>query len=801
MNRRVTTRPPAKTSQTRRAAVFLALVVLALIYNAAPAIGQTSSSGQFTVETANLKTSTNTVPVVVGDRPPQGRAGGTLLAQAGPESNVAVIRPDRGRSNARAQWQTSWGQRGSGNSVDIDMSRLGTGSHSLNLQVFDDRSAPGSAPPTIIDVPPEPGAPLAKIRPDRRQVNQGERVRFSSVSNHPDRKRRIVRSQWQTSWGPGGTGKSIDIDTSLLSEGSYRVSLEVHDDRGARGSATATLIVSSPQRQPPAARITPRRREVEQGQQARFDGGRSADADGEIQKWTWSIDGRSVGVGPSVRIETRNLSPGEYRVRLDVRDQQRLSASDEATLVVAAQPREADAAIVELNVSPAEVLLNQEVQIRAVVANRGQATLRNLPIDFYIVRARIGQATLLSLEPGESKEVYLNWASKYRGLHTIVATVNPDDRPAERDRGNNTHSIKVTVVEPPSVVINPGTLEVNPGETAAFSSQLVYPGPADLGNIDYFWRGPGDRTGNGPAFEIDTSELPSGRYKITLQVRGRRGFEASAETTLVIRKVFSSASAEFWLSADNQRPRTGQDVRFSGGMKPALDGVEYRLTFGDGKETEWVTRPVAIHRYDKPGNYTVWLRARRAGKFIGSKLIRVAVIESTYAVSLSAKSEKMHAGEPLTLSAAVKPPVDDVEFQFQFGDGEPFGWTREAVVSHTYKNQGAYNAFVMARIPGVGIVQSPPVQINLVPPPGVLWPWLIAVLAILAGLAAAFWRKRRRAPAEGSFNVVLRLNLRALRIATQGEVNGGYAIGLRTRRGRFRFDIDRTAPNPDVGKE
>ena len=747
----------------------------------------------------------------------QGRTTATLVVQARPRPPIARIspdgsqvnqgarvrfsstsyHPDRSRRIVRTQWQTSWRQRGSGNFIDVDTGRLSPGTYRVNLQVYDDRGARDSAAATLV-VQARARPPVARIDPDRRQVNQGERVKFSSASYHQDRDRRIVRSQWQTSWGQGGTGNSIDIDTSRLNEGNYRVNLEVYDDRGARGSATATLLVSALPKQPPVARIAPRRHEVQQGGAAEFDGRASLDPDGKIQEWSWSLDDRRVGTQPSIRIDTSTLNPGEHRIRLDVRDEQDLTANDEAILTVVQRPRDFDAALVQLDVSPAQTAPNQNVSIRAVVANRGKDTLQNVEVRFQILRTQIGRVVLPSLAPGQSREATATWLAKLPGEHIVVATVNPDNQPPETNRTNNIRRRSILVFTRPEVRIDPNPLEVSQGDVAIFSSRVAFPGQQEPTPVEYQWRGPGTRTGRDPAFEFDTSDLPPGRYKIILELSDRRGFEAKAESTLIIRPV----KAEVWLAADNERPQTGIEVRFSGGMEPASDGVEYRFVFGESEETDWMTTPEAIHRYDKPGNYTVRLLARRAGDVIGSKSISVAVTETSYALFLRVDGDNIGAGEALTLIASVEPPVDDIEYQFQFGDGEASGWMRAAAVTHTYKDQGEYTALVVARIAGARIVQSPPVRISMGAAKGVLWLWLGAGVAALGALAAAAYsRKTRRAAIKGSFSVVPRLNLDTLRFETRGKVSSGYVIGLRTVRGRPRFETDRSAPIPDVGKD
>ncbi|HEY7557396.1 MAG TPA: PKD domain-containing protein [Candidatus Binatia bacterium] len=868
--------------------------------------GQTSNRQRFVVDTTNLKPSTYPLTLIVIDRQQrQGRGHATLVVEARPhvESRPPVARinrailevqqgeparfsstsyhPDRTGKITHSSWQTSWGQKASGDYIDIDTSRLNARSYTLTLEVIDNRGARDSARATLVVTPAPALPPVARISPDGSRVNEGMPVRFFNKSHHPDGKRKIISAQWQTSWGQRASGDYIDIDTSRLKPGEHSVSLRVVDDNHAADSAKAILIVEDPKalmppvaiitpdqrrvyqgapvdfadasyhpiretrivsrrwntqwgqtdlgntlnvdtaslspgtywitlqvvdqhkkadsaravleilqpvqpQQPPIARITPKRIEVQRREPVRFDGSGSSDADGKIRTWTWSLNDRPIDRKPAANIDTRGLSPGEYRVRLEVTDEQGLTARDEALLVIIVPPRDVDAAIVQLDVLPAPVMPNRQVEIRAMVANRGKDALRNVPVRFEIGGVRIAEKTLPSLAAGETKEVTVSWIPKFTGERFVIATVNPDNQPPESNRTNNATQRAILVFTEPVIKIAPSPLEVRQGDMAKFTGVVTIPGRPAGRDITYFWRGPGNRTGHGAEFQFDTHELSQGDYKIVLEISDSSGFKATANTTLKV----LGAKPQVWLTADTQSPEAGGDVRFNAGTRPDLSQVQYKFLFGDGEETEWDVRAQAVHRYAKSGDYTARLLARRTGMDLGETFIGISVKHTAYAVSLRTETESVSAGDPLAFIANIEPSADDVEYLFRFGDGQESGWTRSPAATHSYSGNGDFEATVEARIRGAQAVRSPVIHVNVSTSPLPPWLWIGAGFAVVAAAAAAYVKKTRLTRIHSGFAVVPKLNLDDLRVETQGQLKSGCEISLRTVRGQSRYDIE-----------
>jgi hypothetical protein len=642
-----------------------------------------------------------------------------------------------------------------------------------------------------------PAAPKAEIDPPRRVVTQGQPATFDSKSiADPDTP--ITVYQWSGPDRQTSNNHRFIVNTAGLKPSTYTVTLMVRDRRQRQARDSATLIVEARTQQdvpgstrPPVARINRAKVEVQQGASVRFSSASyHPDRNRKIIRSSWQTSWGQRASGDYIDVDTRALNPGEYRVRLEVADDQGLTAREEALLIVVAPPRDFDAAILELDVSPAPVTPNREVHIRVRVANRGKDALKNLPVRFEIAGARIGQITLPTIAPGETNEVTLKWFAESAGEQIVIATVNPDNQPPETNRANNVRRYSISVLDGLNVSIEPRTLEVNQGDAAKFSARIEMPGQPGRRALKYLWRGPGNRRGEDAEFSVDTSELKPGDHRIVLEISELGGIKPTAAATLRIRP----PSAEVWLAADNQNPEIDGNVNFTSGTRPELSGVTYKFIFGDGGETDWSPRAEAVHRYDTPGNYTVRLLARRAGANLGETSVGINVNAIAYAVALRTESDAVRAGEPLAFIANVEPPDADVEYLFIFGDGRESGWTRSPTASHSYSRDGAYKATVAARIRGAQIIRGPVIRVNISASPWRPWLWLSAGFAAIAAAAAAYMRKSRLARIRSGLAVVPKLNLDDLRVETQGKLNSGCEISLRTVRGPSRSDIEASGP-------
>jgi hypothetical protein len=86
------------------------------------------------------------------------------------------------------------------------------------------------------------------------------------------------------------------------------------------------------------------------------------------------------------------------------------------------------------------------------------------------------------------------------------------------------------------------------------------------------------------------------------------------------------------------------------------------------------------------------------------------------AVRLNAYPMEVQASEAVRLEAHVEPETEDLEFVFEFGDGERSERQSESRVLHRYSIAGTYGAFVKVYREGREITESQPVNITAVAP-------------------------------------------------------------------------------------
>jgi len=160
----------------------------------------------------------------------------------------------------------------------------------------------------------------------------GEKISFDASKSSASGAK-IVSYTWD--FGDNTTGSGVTVTHAYSSEGSYKVTLTVKDDRGASNSATKTISVKNPKKnEPPVAKATASQTAAETLEVVTFDASGSYDPDGAIVSYSWSFgDGQS---GDGVTITHAYRSSGSYLVTLTVVDDQ--GAVAQATIRIRVRP-------------------------------------------------------------------------------------------------------------------------------------------------------------------------------------------------------------------------------------------------------------------------------------------------------------------------------------------------------------------------------------------------------------------------------------------------------------------------------
>lgn len=194
------------------------------------------------------------------------------------------------------------------------------GTFNANCRVTDNDGITGSDTRRVIVDPAPNNLPVADAGPDKPNETQGVQVFFHGSGTDTDGN--ISLYEWD--FEGDGTydyidGKSGDTFHVYADAGSYLAVLRVTDNRNAKGTDTAGVIVKS--NQAPIANAGPDQ-SVAAGEQVSFSGAASRDPEGSITKYSWDFDSSDglqedfTGVAP---VHTY-LRGGSYLVTLTVYD-------------------------------------------------------------------------------------------------------------------------------------------------------------------------------------------------------------------------------------------------------------------------------------------------------------------------------------------------------------------------------------------------------------------------------------------------------------------------------------------------
>ena len=222
------------------------------------------------------------------------------------------------------QWSFGDGTTGSG-SVTPHWFTSG-GAFSVTLTVTDNDGATDSATHLVQvgapNLPPVASFTVAQI--------VGEWVQFdASASFDPDGS--IASYQWN--YGDGGTGVGPTPWHQFTSGGSFLVTLTIVDDDGLSSTATQPITVGQAQ-QPPVASFTYSPLSPQVGQTITLNASSSYDPDGTLVSYRWDLNGDGITDASGPFGQVSFASPGGVVIRLEVTDDDGLSASTSQPIVI-----------------------------------------------------------------------------------------------------------------------------------------------------------------------------------------------------------------------------------------------------------------------------------------------------------------------------------------------------------------------------------------------------------------------------------------------------------------------------------
>jgi len=631
------------------------------------------------------------------------------LAEAGPERHAMVGEPvlfDGGASQdpdgnlIGYAWEFGDGHQGEG--LVTRHAYRAEGTYTARLTVTDDSGLTNATAEDTarIHVRPRPNmAPIADAGPDRAAV-VGERVVFdATASRDPDGA--ILGYFWDL--GDGARARGPTIAHVWRRPGIFEVTLEVEDD-GPRGDGRSTdrltVTVTPAPNEAPVAMAGPDR-VVAFGEAAALDGSASADPDGNLIAWTWTLGDGRIASGP--RVEHRYDAPGVYTARLVVQDASG-RPNDQAT----------DTVEITVNASPvAEAGRDRAVAVGDTVrldARRSRDPDGEIIRHDWQVLDAAGQEAARATGP--EADIALDAPGRYR----VVLTVEDD---ADVANSSAEDMFALTVNAAPVADAGPD-LAVRMGEPVPFDAARSHDPDGRL--VSHAWDfGNGDR-GQG-ATPIYAYHEP-GDYTVTLAVTDDSGLPNAVATDAITVSV---------RAAENQGPiaEAGPDISAIVGERLIFDGSASRdadgdvLThvweFGDGRTARGAG---PAHAYWQPGTYEVTLTVTDGSGAPNASAtdrlsVRVSPRPNVPPVARAGGDVTARVEERIVFDANASEDPDGtiLNFTWAFGDGAEATGPRALYV---YRAPGTYEATLTVSDDGSegGAEATDRFTVTILPTPG-----------------------------------------------------------------------------------
>ena len=616
------------------------------------------------------------------------------------------------------------------------------GSYPVTLTVTDGKSlgnSVSSSPMTVTINRP----PLAAAGPHRTAC-AGSVINFDGGTSR-DPEGGLLRYRWD--FGDGSGADTVNPTKIYRVGGFYPVTLTVEDDSGLRDSSDVDRIMVNVA-ESPIANAGPDQR-VCANTEVRFDGSRSRDQDGIVNRYTWDFgDGTRGGGATPVHIYA---APGTYQVLLTIEGDQVGDCdyihTDQMVVVVVDSP-------VARFASPAMAPVSTPVSFDAAESSATGSNIVAWRWDFgdgtggeaervahtyaspgrYLVTLTIttDDPTLACTVVTTQRVVVINGAPiAAAGSDRLVAineevifsgsdSVDSDGAIAayewdfgdgqtaagvvvrHRFRGSGRYEVVLTVTDDTQlpnnaasdgvvVQVNDAPLpQIDVGRNACVTEGLVFSAARSTDSdqiIDYQWDfGDGSVAGGVVAHHIYAAP---GLYSVTLTLDDGIGVGNSrAETTMPL-LINQPPAAQ---AGPSRRVCAASPVAFDGTASLDLDGevVSYRWVFGDGTTAEG---PTATHRFATPGRYrTRLLVTDNSGTACGTAEDSAEIIVNTPPIAEAGSDREAFVGgahDAVIFDARLSSDGDGdpLTYVWDFGDGQT---ARGPIVSHAYNDPGTY---------------------------------------------------------------------------------------------------------------
>ncbi len=317
----------------------------------------------------------------------------------------------------------------------------------------------------------------------------------------------------------------------------------------------------------------------------------------------------------------------------------------------------------------------------------------------------LSSRSVLRLGPGlqETETAFLRPGEE--GFHTLMVSIVSDD-----GRIVNQGFLANATLKPvednntdPELSISAQPRAVKAGESVEFTASVHDP---DGDRVQLWWDFD-DRDG----ISIDSTNATENRFylspgRITVTCIASDGSTAVVDTLdLNVTPAVDNTEPFANMTAVLDEVRTVL-INASSSFDPDGDQMEYRFSFGDGFFSGWQASPVMLHSYPKSSNYTCSLKVRdlRGGE---SDRVFLTVDSGGPVRNHRPQAElSMPVNEVGTLtevfangSTSRDRDSDELEYLFDWGDGNATIWGSESSASHCYSHLGNFTVTLSVRDP------------------------------------------------------------------------------------------------------
>ncbi|MHA1545154.1 MAG: PKD domain-containing protein [Alphaproteobacteria bacterium] len=488
-----------------------------------------------------------------------------------------------------------------------------------------------------------------------RDVCTGDVVVFDGGASR-DPEGGALKYLWR--FGDGSDASVVNPTRVFDKSGVFPVTLTVRDNSGLSNSAHSDRI--SVRVQPaPVADAGPDR-QICANTRVQFDGSRSTDLDGVVNRFSWDFGDGARGGGDKPWHVFRQ--PGTYRVSLNIEGDQvgvcANTATDQLSVQVVVAPVAAYSA-------PASTPVGAPTLFDASASSSTGSTITGWLWDFGDGNQARGQNITHSFaEPGR---------------YLVTLTIQ-DDNVAKACRA---------IITSREIVVNaPPVADAGPNQEVGTGGQLSFDGSAsrdpDGGIVAYVWDFGDGQTATG--LQTTHTYRAAGKYTVTLTVRDDSGLEnAQARATMLVEVRDPPAT----LASGPSVGCAGEPMEWAAKTPtPQVgDGTQISWNFGDGATAQG---PAATHAYRRAGRYLVTMFTDASSRLSGSRRFSTAPVQINQPPVASAGPDRLICpGAVVTFDASGSRDFDGAlqSFRWDFGDGTTSDLAKPV---HAFQEPGIY---------------------------------------------------------------------------------------------------------------